>query len=304
MSVVMLPINNFSTKYSDNICPSFMTFDKPIPPSTTGDWNVVSGSGLVSTGVKMMGENSLTLVVPNTNVDFEINSPGNTDTYCYDSECEKYLFQITVMDLQTNLSASDDFLKIKVYLESVLIETLVIKKSQVPEYYKQYTFFYPLTGYYGDSFSFAFVIPQTTIPVFSAIAIDGFKLELNNKNQSYPSAYSYPSTGASAMPTEVGDYQLKVTDATFYKEYTWKKILLNSDVLNFPNTVAGSYNDLTVPLSGAVVGDIVEMGTTVILTGGRFNAFVSAPNIVTIRFTNDTTSAIAPPAGTFKIKIQ
>ena len=73
--------------------------------------------------------------------------------------------------------------------------------------------------------------------------------------------------------------------------------------LDFPSTTGGTSSDLTVSLTGAVLGDIVLLGTPVQAANGTFTAFVSAANVVTVRYNNYSSLAINPNSGDFKIKI-
>jgi len=76
--------------------------------------------------------------------------------------------------------------------------------------------------------------------------------------------------------------------------------------LNFPNTTAGSSSDLTMTLTGAVVGDAVILGVPngSTSTNGVFTAWVSASDTIKVRFTNtNLATAIHPPNGTFRATI-
>jgi hypothetical protein len=77
-----------------------------------------------------------------------------------------------------------------------------------------------------------------------------------------------------------------------------------STTLDFGSVVAGAIADLTVAVSGAIVGDVVALGVPSIPNKGTFFAWVSATNVVTVRFANnDLTTAKDPSSGTFKVRI-
>lgn len=74
--------------------------------------------------------------------------------------------------------------------------------------------------------------------------------------------------------------------------------------LDFGNTAAGAISDLTVTVTGAVVGDVVAIGAPSIPNKGTFFGYVSATNTVTVRFANnDLTTAKDPSSGSFKVRI-
>lgn len=83
--------------------------------------------------------------------------------------------------------------------------------------------------------------------------------------------------------------------------------LKNSASLNFADTAAGTSTDLTITVTGAVDGDIVEPPGVPIaaqVANGVYTAFVSAADTVTVRFTNtNLVTAINPAAGTFKVLV-
>lgn len=82
------------------------------------------------------------------------------------------------------------------------------------------------------------------------------------------------------------------------------KILAVSAVLNFPNTSAQTGSDLTVAVLGAVDQDLVVLGPQA--SGhpvGNFSAWVSAPDVVTVRYNNYTAVAVNPSSMAFKIGV-
>lgn len=88
--------------------------------------------------------------------------------------------------------------------------------------------------------------------------------------------------------------------------YTMAKTLTATAALNFPNTLPGTSSDLTIALTGAALGDIVMLGVPNASTvaNGCFTAWVSAPNTITVRFTNnDLLAAFDPASGTFRVAI-
>lgn len=78
-----------------------------------------------------------------------------------------------------------------------------------------------------------------------------------------------------------------------------------SATLDFGSTAANTVTDLTITVTGAASGDIVTLGVPngSVPAGGTFFAWVSATNTVTVRFANNTTGALDPASGTFKVKL-
>lgn len=79
--------------------------------------------------------------------------------------------------------------------------------------------------------------------------------------------------------------------------------LSGSASLDFPSTAASAESNLTIAVSGAVVGDVISLGSPVWASSTTYSAYVSAPGTVTVRFRNFSVSAVDPAAATFKIKI-
>lgn len=88
--------------------------------------------------------------------------------------------------------------------------------------------------------------------------------------------------------------------------YILAKTLTTTAVLDFPNTTASSNSDLTITLTGAVVGDVVLLGVdnASVMTNSCYTTWVSASNTITVRFNNyDGTNAKNPTSGTFRVSI-
>jgi hypothetical protein len=82
--------------------------------------------------------------------------------------------------------------------------------------------------------------------------------------------------------------------------------LTNAVSLNFPNVVAGSFQDLTISVTGAAVGDAVAPGYPAPGAGEDmldYRMWVSAANTVTVRCFNRTGADINPAAATFRATV-
>lgn len=81
-------------------------------------------------------------------------------------------------------------------------------------------------------------------------------------------------------------------------------IFANSGVLDFPSTAACTSSDLTLPLTGAQLGDVIQLGVPQVSTNANscYSAWVSGTNVVTVRFNNyQTGAAINPTSGVFRV---
>lgn len=87
--------------------------------------------------------------------------------------------------------------------------------------------------------------------------------------------------------------------------YTLAKTLTTTSTLDFGNTSAQSSSDLTVTLTGAVVGDAVSLGVPMSARSANssFEAWVSAANTVTVRFNNYSAGSIDPGGGGFRVVV-
>lgn len=80
-------------------------------------------------------------------------------------------------------------------------------------------------------------------------------------------------------------------------------VLTNTATLDFPSTSAGAVSDLTLTVTGAINGDGVFIGVPngSMPVVGSFSGWVSATNIVTIRYINNAlVTAYNPASGVFK----
>ena len=85
---------------------------------------------------------------------------------------------------------------------------------------------------------------------------------------------------------------------------TVTKILTASASLDFPSIAAVSQANLTITVTGAVVGDEVSLALPAAPAAGIvFNAFVSAANTVTVRASNITASAVDPASAAYSVLV-
>jgi len=84
------------------------------------------------------------------------------------------------------------------------------------------------------------------------------------------------------------------------------RVLKGSATLDFGSTAAGAVTDLTITVTGAADGDVVSLGVpnASVAATGRYFAWVSAANTVTVRFSPTILVGSEDPAsGTFKVTV-
>jgi hypothetical protein len=80
--------------------------------------------------------------------------------------------------------------------------------------------------------------------------------------------------------------------------------ITRSATLDFPSVASQTSADLTVAVDGAIVGDPVALGTPAAPAANiAFTAFVSAPNVVTVRCHNHSGAAVDPASGIFRVTV-
>jgi hypothetical protein len=128
-----------------------------------------------------------------------------------------------------------------------------------------------------------------------------------NGDNFYLISAKYPSPTPIVCGWDMNTKILTNTGAIISESRSVVTKLENTATLDFANTVAGTQADLTVTVTGAVVGDIVTLGVpngSVASSNVSFFAWVSASNTVTVRFNNNNLlTAVNPASGTFKINV-
>lgn len=83
-------------------------------------------------------------------------------------------------------------------------------------------------------------------------------------------------------------------------------ILYGTNTLDFPSTAAGTSSDRTIAVAGATAGNVVSVGAVAatLSTNTSYFGFVSAANVVTVRFCNfNLATAVDPASGVFKVMV-
>lgn len=114
---------------------------------------------------------------------------------------------------------------------------------------------------------------------------------LSFSNQEPNIVFAGPASGSPAAPTF-----RTLVQADFYK--------IAQATLDFPATDPQLSSELTIALSGAQIGDPVLLGTPAAPDANScYTAYVSATNVVTVRFNNYSVGIINPGSGLFKVAI-
>jgi len=98
-----------------------------------------------------------------------------------------------------------------------------------------------------------------------------------------------------ATPTATNDFTTKA--------YVDALQLTATATLDFPLTAPATSSDLTITVTGAVLGDVVAVGTPAPAANTFYTGFVSATNTVTVRYNNYSAVAVNPASDTFKVKV-
>lgn len=97
-----------------------------------------------------------------------------------------------------------------------------------------------------------------------------------------------------------------VVTVSWNRPPSYDPVYRTTATLDFANTIAGAATDLTVALSGVQLGDAVVIGAPdgSMLTNGSYYGWVSASNVVSVRFLNgNLLTALNPSTGSFKIAV-
>jgi hypothetical protein len=151
-----------------------------------------------------------------------------------------------------------------------------------------------------------------TVPLFATEAFqDGSTLGINNQSSStitvvFTGGISGGGHSLNTIPAgETGMLYFRDNDVVdLLGTRSPTEDLVATATLDFPSTAAGGISELTVTVTGAVVGDVVALGAPSIPNKGCWNYQVTSANTVTVRFVNnDLTTAKDPSSGTFKVRI-
>lgn len=304
-----------------NYTPNPQFVDNILPEAATFDYNTVTinktsgtagSSAAYVTNVYFTGQRSIHLISDSTTTDLNFNL--GTALQHTVTELGRYRVLMQIRQDQNPLQYIPHTLTINVSIGGVvqpskaIVMTLPTEDddNDYPNLMKG--LWYTFDGYMdlggGDvpallNYSFTFETPDVSLSD-AEIWIDGFSVNKVDRIDNYfaGSTYTRPKNGLEVLPAVDGKYTVAIASGVA----TYSKILEASAALNFGSTLAGAVTDLTIALTGAVIGQAVQLGIPV-STVGIYTAWVSAADVVTVRFNNTTAGVVDPASGTFTVKI-
>lgn len=143
----------------------------------------------------------------------------------------------------------------------------------------------------------AFEVQDNGGAIRFAISPSGNLSAINGVSYTWPTALP-----AAAAAGQLGSGIMEVTSTG---AMSWRQfVMVQANGLDFPNTLAQNVSDIDVAVVGAVVGDVVQLGTPAPLANTTYTAWVQVADVVRIRFHNyDAVNAANPAAANFKITV-
>ena len=123
-------------------------------------------------------------------------------------------------------------------------------------------------------------------------------------------AQNFTTTVPKSDTTFKGSYRFTVNKLDnkllYYDKLSWKNVALNLNstaTLDYPSTLSTAVSDLTVAVPGARLNDAVYVGAPAasVTATGIFYGWVSAANVVTVRFSPKATED--PGSGLFTVVV-
>ena len=267
--------NQETPKYSENLFPLFTAFNEPY----TG-WNIMSGVGAVANSdvEKYKGNYSLrvitneadtVLVFDSANDGFEFTAP-KTGTY---------IFSVKVF-IPSDYDTNEVYGVFDTYVNGSGIGDYQFEFSNQAssfEHDKWNNFFQIIQLTEGDEYNLSFKFYADAIGCRAYL--DGFKIELDDRNLVLPSRYTFP------LNTIIES----LVDVTI------------------PEILTGETAFVSATLTGALVGDYIQMIIPTDLASVELSVsypMVTATNTIRLAFTNNSGSIISEIAdASFKFKI-
>ena len=144
----------------------------------------------------------------------------------------------------------------------------------------------------------AFEVQDNVGALRFAISPSGNLSAINGVSYTWPTALP-----AAAAAGELGSGIMEVTNTG---SMSWRQfVMVQANGLDFPDTDGQAVSDLDVAVVGAVIGDVVQLGTPVPLANTMYTAWVQADDLVRIRLHNYAAAGnfADPAAANFKITV-
>jgi hypothetical protein len=249
-----------------NLLPQFAMFDEAFT------WNVVSGSATASNinQSQLFGERCLRIVPSIASV---VNS-GGTQMQTTVTEDGNYLFSLRHKSNCPTTNTQQ--VKIKIYVNGLLTDYAFFADTLFNDVYRTYYQIIPLLT--GDVVDIAF---QFLTPAYGGIFkhyFDGLKLEFDNFGLGTPTVFSAPL----------------------------QRILQTSQTIDAPSISSNSYHIVEVTLTGASVGDYVQVTYPAeLITLGLIVGvpIVTATDTIKMILHNHSGGSVNPASGTYTFKI-
>ena len=258
-------VQNESSKYSENLFPYKSTLNDTLTPTVTGGVATVS---LKSDVPRYNRKRSIEVIYNDTNN--SIFNLGDGLSFVAQSDG---VYKISLrLFVPTTYSANLFGFTATFFVNGVGSAKDFTSSAEGFEFGKWNTFVQLVSMTSGQVFDMT--IRTLSDAVATKSYLGGFKAELDDRNANIISKYTEPTN-----------------------------ILDTSVTLAFGTVSGNFYNDLNVSLPGAVLGDVIFIGTPILTDDYHFTAFVSSTNNVTVRCLNLTSGSVVVASGNFKIKI-
>jgi len=277
----------------ENLINPFMLFGNAFT------WNFASGSGSAS---NINYANSpvnrvLRIVAAGGDTLSVINSGDDSTEQTIDTE-GTYVIAFDVLTDYQGGTAANANVKVTMFVNAVAYDIPFTTPSTEDEHNIWLTYYASMFLEVGDVISWQFEVQTFDVGLNCKLLFKNFKLEIPEGGFIVPSPFTLPYFGELQLipPTVTGTYKLKMNGSVG----SWQKQLEATATLNFPSASAGAENDLTISMTGAVVGSPVSVVAPSSLQG-VFTAFCDTVNVVTVRHYNTTGGTYDPASGSFKV---
>lgn len=267
--------NQETPKYSENLFPKFTAFNEPY----TG-WNIMSGVGAVANSAieKYKGNYSLRVITNQADTVLVFNSANDGFKFVA-PKTGSYIFSVKVF-IPIDYDSNEVYGIFDTYINGSGIGDYQFEFSNQASNFEHdkwnnFTQIVQLTE--GDEYNLSFKFYADAIGCRAFL--DGFKIELDNRNLAIPSRYTFP------LDT----------------------VIENSVLVTIPEVLNNNTEFVNVTLTGALVSDFVQMVLPTALSGIELTVsypIVTATNTIKLGFTNNSGATIATITdASFKFKI-